>query len=193
MILTDIVGHHVAENVLLGYKIGSMAEKDMGDECFYILIILSYMDGSNLKIDAASDQIGGLASFLGVCNRHYWRIVSKVPRQVFIASSRRNVEKIVTSLASGISLLLGAQDAIRLFHRCSRDYRFVPCIRTVIGSIILLQLPVNIVAMGASPREQSRIWLQQPASTRLSPNHPIPMMTNRQSKVILLKKHSKKS
>jgi len=124
----------------------------------YILIIFVLYGWVELEIlMLVSDQIGGLASFLGVfvtavIGVSLLKSQSRQVMQGLQARAQPHGGEIITSLASGISLLLGAflmllpgyfTDAIGIF--C-----FIPGIRTLIGSVILVRLSkVNIAAMGA--------------------------------------------
>ena len=123
---------------------------------FIIFLLYGWIEFEILML--ISDQIGGLASFLGV-------FLTAIIGVSLLKSQSRHVMQglqsganmqgggLIASLASGRSLLLGAflmllpgylTDALGII--C-----FIPGIRTFIGSVILLRLrSLNIAAMNTS-------------------------------------------
>jgi UPF0716 protein FxsA len=149
----------------------------------YILIIFVLYGWIEFEIlMLVSDQIGGLASFLGVfvtaiIGVSLLKSQSRQVMQGLQAGAQPHGGKIVTSLASGISLLLGAllmllpgyfTDAVGII--C-----FIPGIRTVIGSIILLRLSkVNIAAMGTSFGNRAGFGFTSASFDEAQPKSPHP-------------------
>ena len=125
----------------------------------YIFIIFLLYGWIELEIlMMISDQIGGLASFLGVFVTAIIGVslLKSQSRQVIQGLQSGSVTKgggLIVSLASGISLLLGA--FLMLLPGYLTDAMgiicFIPGVRTLIGSFILLRMSMlNFSAMNTS-------------------------------------------
>ena len=164
----------------------------------YILIIFVLYGWIEFEIlMLVSDQIGGLASFLGVfvtaiIGVSLLKSQSRQVMQGLQAGAQPHGGKIVTSLASGISLLLGA--LLMLLPGYFTDAVGIICFIPVSGLSwqIICCGKQNIAAMRPSFGTEPDLASHQPALVT-SPNHPIPMMTNEQSEGDFMKKHSEKS